>query len=399
MNRERRGVASTELRSPTEREIAEKIIDSGFQNVVLTSCSVYQGIEAALRESKRIRMIKLPHEHGLAGFAGGLILGGEKTIAMAQNSAHLNAGDGFDTFAKPAVNNLSIFFLMSWRRDRESEPHFETGKITDSLTRLIFEEAVFGNEDGSNFLEEFERANEMVEKGRMAVLRMPQEAFVTSDRALFPVQDTIFDRKKYNDIKKREERFSRQKGTFRRSNPFRNLNKGKDALGKEKAIERVHEFYTTIDPETRFVVGNGFNSRTAFKLFNDNPKFLLMPGYMGGAGPVGLGLALARPDVPIVVIMGNENFDMAMSSISKFLKTEYPSNFEIVTLHDGVGSSVGGAPSTEDTSDMYDYTRTIAVKSDVYDLFVRDNPRVTGSAERTKIFQQELARVARRTAI
>lgn len=390
---------STELTSPTDIEIAQKIIDSGFKNVVLTSCSVYQGIEAALRESKRIRMIKLPHEHGLAGFAGGLILGGEKSMVMAQNSAFFNVGDGFDTFAKPAVNNLSILFLMSWRRDRESEPHFETGKITDPLTRLIFEDAVFGNEDGSNFLEEFERANEMVEKGRMAVLRMPQEAFVTSYRALLPVQDTIFDRKKYSDIKKREKEFSRQKGTFRASNPFRNLNKGKHVLGKEEAISRVHEFYTSIDPETRFVVGNGFNSRTALKLFNDNPNFLLVPGYMGGAGSVGLGLALARPDVPIVVIMGNENLDMAMSSISKFLKTEYPSNSQIVTLHDKVGASVGGAPSTEDTSDMYDYTRTIAVRPEVYDLFVRDNPRVTESAKKTKRFQQALARVARRTAI
>ena len=117
---------------------------------------------------------------------------------------------------------------------------------------------------------------------------------------------------------------------------------------------------------------------------------------MGGAPCIGICLEFARPDILKVVIIGNENWDMAMASALKIVKTELMQNLRIVVLHDHVGSSVGGAPSTPDTSDNYDFTQTISVYPDDYQQFVKNIPRVQGSPILTRRFQEALAAVPRR---
>lgn len=384
---------------PTEKQIAETIKQLGFNNVVYTSCSIYQGIEAILRETPdEVNMIKLAHEHGVAGVAGGLVLGGKKAIGMIQNSGLFNAGDGYHTFASRNVNNVPILLLASLRRDKESEPHFETGKITDKLTRIIFgDDAVFGNEDGSNFLEELRKANQMIEQHhRTAVIRMPQEAFIKTPRDPLPQKGTIVD---VRQIENREAEISNLKGTNTPNNPFyefSEFSKERKILTKQQAIKRVYEHYKEIDPQVRLIVGNGFNARDALRLYPNHPNILLVPGYMGGAPCIGIGLELARPDVLKVVIIGNENWDMAMASALKIIKTERMQNLRIVVLHDHVGSSVGGAPSTPDTLDNYNFTQTISVYPDNYSKFVKNIPRVEGSPILTRQFQEALAAIPRR---
>jgi len=388
---DRNHMASQEVGEGTDREIADILVDE-FQKefVVLTSCSVYQGIEARLRErTDKIQIIKTNHEHSLAGITGGLIIAGKRAMAMSQNSAGFNAFDGFHTYANQAVNSVPILYLMSWRKDKASEPHWETGQITDPLTRLVFgEDGVFGTEDGANFLEELRSAEAMVKSGRMAVIRMPEEAFIDAFR-YFPVESDVFDEKEYHALQRKEAYIAYEKGTFTPKNPFPH-GKNERRMDKADAYRMVYEHYMAEDPYTRFVISNGFGSRTALGVFGDDPNVLLLPGYMGGGTGVGFGMQLAEENMNVVIVNGNENFDM--STMEKHLKLKLRKNLHLVTIDDGVASSVGGAPSMDRTTDVFKLSQVIQVRPDQYDIFVTENPRVQESAKRTKIYIEEIAK-------
>ncbi len=384
-------------RKPTNVEIGYAIEDSGYQDIVYTSCSVYRGTEALLVQDKRTRMIKTNNEHNSGGIAGGLAIGGRRSMIASQNSAGFNEGDGIVSFLGPKVNDVPVLVLMSWRRDQASEPHFEIGRITKDLARLMFnderiaEERVFGIDDGSDFPEQFRLADELVrQQEHMAIILMPEEAFET---VFEPVphrrtEEEIAGMEEYYRAQVERERIiTEQKGTFTDTNPFL-TNK---AFDRFEAAQMVVEYYRRKYPHVRFVVSNGFNSRTLLSIYGDDPSFLYLPGYMGGAAAVGMGLSLAREDVHFVVLDGNEN--RQMSAMDKHLKLNNRPNMDIVTFFDGAASSVGGAKSLDLTTDELDYSRVVQTYSSIYPRFVKEKERVQGTPQHTREFAKYLREV------
>ena len=63
----------------------------------------------------------------------------------------------------------------------------------------------------------------------------------------------------------------------------------------------------------------------------DTPLNFPMWGAMGGAAMVGLGLALAQPKRPVLVITGDGEMIMGMSSLAT-IAAQRPKNFAVVVL-------------------------------------------------------------------
>ena len=67
-------------------------------------------------------------------------------------------------------------------------------------------------------------------------------------------------------------------------------------------------------------------------------------GAMGGAAMVGLGLALARPDTPIVVVTGDGEMLMGLGAFAT-IAAQAPANLTIVVLDNAMYGETGGQTS------------------------------------------------------
>ena len=76
----------------------------------------------------------------------------------------------------------------------------------------------------------------------------------------------------------------------------------------------------------------------------DHDRNFYLWGAMGGAVMMGLGLALAQPDVPVVVITGDGEMLMGMGSLAT-VGLQKPGNLSIVVLDNEAYGETGGQTS------------------------------------------------------
>lgn len=96
---------------------------------------------------------------------------------------------------------------------------------------------------------------------------------------------------------------------------------------------------TSVDSDV-IVATTGFTGRELYSI-DDRPNHLYMVGSMGCASSLGLGLALARPDLRVVVIDGDGAALMRMGAFAT-LGALGPSNLVHLVLDNGVHESTGG---------------------------------------------------------
>lgn len=70
---------------------------------------------------------------------------------------------------------------------------------------------------------------------------------------------------------------------------------------------------------------------------------LVCGGFMGGSSALGLGVALARPDVPVWIIDGDGSLVMQLGSLVTIANAA-PRRFLHVVMHNGVYDTSGGQP-------------------------------------------------------
>src|SRR3979490_1987882 len=73
----------------------------------------------------------------------------------------------------------------------------------------------------------------------------------------------------------------------------------------------------------------------------DHDRNLYLWGAMGGAVMIGLGIALAQPKLPVVVITGDGDMLMGMGSLAT-VGLQKPNNLSIVVLDNEVYGETGG---------------------------------------------------------
>lgn len=76
----------------------------------------------------------------------------------------------------------------------------------------------------------------------------------------------------------------------------------------------------------------------------DHDRNFYLWGAMGGAAMVGLGLALARPEVPVAVLAGDGEALMGMGGLAT-IALQRPANLSVVILDNGLYGETGGQPS------------------------------------------------------
>ena len=92
-------------------------------------------------------------------------------------------------------------------------------------------------------------------------------------------------------------------------------------------------------PDALVVTGLGSSTYDVFAAGDRDTNYYLW-GAMGGAAPLGLGLALAQPDKSVVVITGDGEQLMGIGSLAT-IGARQPRNLTIVVLDNGVYGETG----------------------------------------------------------
>jgi thiamine pyrophosphate-dependent acetolactate synthase large subunit-like protein len=93
----------------------------------------------------------------------------------------------------------------------------------------------------------------------------------------------------------------------------------------------------------------------------DHDRNFYLWGAMGGAVMIGLGLALAQPTLPVVVITGDGDMLMGMGSLAT-VGLQTPKNLSIVVLDNEVYGETGGQAShTAATVDLVGVARSCGI--------------------------------------
>jgi hypothetical protein len=93
----------------------------------------------------------------------------------------------------------------------------------------------------------------------------------------------------------------------------------------------------------------------------DHDRNLYLWGAMGGAVMIGLGIALAQPKLPVIVITGDGEMLMGMGSLAT-VGLQNPKNFTIIVLDNEVYGETGGQAShTAGTADLVGIARACGI--------------------------------------
>ncbi|WP_134325296.1 thiamine pyrophosphate-dependent enzyme [Cumulibacter soli] len=105
----------------------------------------------------------------------------------------------------------------------------------------------------------------------------------------------------------------------------------------------VHAFVAGLESDALVISGLGSPTYDLFAA-GERPGNFYLWGAMGGAVPMGLGLALAQPRRPVVVLTGDGEQLMGIGSLAT-VGVQQPANLTIVVLDNGLYGETGGQRS------------------------------------------------------
>jgi sulfopyruvate decarboxylase TPP-binding subunit len=322
---------------PTDRDLVACMESNGIRSVFTVPCTVTAGWHHQVLERSQagfLSLVPTTHEGNLAGMAAGSWLAtGRAALIHLQNCGLPNLGDGVLTFAQPQVFAIPMAVLVTFRgassRDG-SEPHREVGKRTDALVEAIFgpEARVRGDRMGQQpVLHELALTLRHAQAGGLAVLKLSPHAFLATaihGQLAGPAVSA-------DPLALVENLCQRQElggGAWW----------GSQALMREEAITAIRARH----PGAAVLFCNGYTARAAQAMADRACDFFNV-GYMGGTLAIGWALARERPTLEVVVVDGDQNAQMG--TMKDHLLQAYPPNLHWYILDNGMGESVGGAPS------------------------------------------------------
>lgn len=313
---------------PTDVDLLRRYQMLGIQDVFAVPCSITgswtsHALASDLRGEWRFR--PTTHEGNLVGLAAGVYLGtGRTALVHLQNSGLPYLGEGLVSMANPGVSGIPMALLVTHRGadpgDR-SEPHQEIGRRTDALLNTLLGDAgqVFDRHHPAGLLAALEGSVTAAQAGAIGVLKLTERAFRHTEPAALAGVASV----------------ARHEGAFRSEKPTWLENR---TVTRDDALRAIVELH----PDAAILCCNGYTSR-ALRALADRPGNFYNVGYMGGTLAIGWSLARARPDLDVVVVDGDQN--ALMSTMKDQLWSDYPANLHWYVLDNGVGASVGGAPS------------------------------------------------------
>ncbi|MGC2813391.1 MAG: thiamine pyrophosphate-dependent enzyme [Bradyrhizobium sp.] len=133
-------------------------------------------------------------------------------------------------------------------------------------------------------------------------------------------------------------------------------------MSKANLLERRSVVATLLAERKDAIVVGGLGASTYdIAAAGDHDRNLYMWGAMGGAVMIGLGLALAQPKLPVVVITGDGEMLMGIGSLAT-VGLQKPGNLSIIVLdNECYGETGGQASHTAAAADLVGVARACGI--------------------------------------
>ncbi len=300
------------------KEFVEAARELGFSRYTGVPCSFLTPFINYVINDDSLEYVSSANEGDALATAAGSAIGGQPSIVMMQNSGLGNAVSPITSLSY--VFRIPFLIITTHRGQPgvKDEPQHE---LMGQITKELFDTMKVPWEIFPKAKQEIgpalKRANEYMKKEQRPYAFIMQKGTVTPEEL------------KKNSVKD----ISKRKTEYRSShNPDATITNRHDAL--QRIIKNTPE------NKTLLIATTGFTGRELFAI-NDRPNQIYMVGSMGCASSLGLGVALARPDLKVVIIDGDGAGLMRMGNFATI--GSYAGNNLIHILldnevHDSTGS-------------------------------------------------------------
>ena len=273
-------------------------------------------INEAIADS-RLRHVPAPNEGDAVALAAGLWLGGERCVVMMQNSGLGNAVSPLSSLV--AVFGVPVLMIVTQRGApgvADEPQHALMGRITTGMLDLLQVAWEPFPEESTGVEPALERAaRHFAQNTRAFALVMGKGTVATGAESPPPVVAPW--------------QPSPSEGQFARDGTL---------PSRREALSAILE--ATPPEDTVLIASTGYTGRELFAL-EDRPNHFYMVGSMGCASAFGTGLALARPDLHVVVIDGDGAALMRLGNFALVGHAACP-NLTHIVLDNQMHESTGG---------------------------------------------------------
>jgi len=300
------------------KEFVEAARELGFSRYTGVPCSLLTPFINYIINDDSLEYISSANEGDALATAAGYAIGGQRSIIMMQNSGLGNAVSPITSLSY--VFRIPFLIIATHRGQPgfKDEPQHELmGQITKDLfdtMRVPWEIFPANAEDVPPALQ---RADEYMKKEQRPY------AFIMEKGTVAPQS------LKKNPVKD----ISGRKTEIRSSH-----NPEAKPVDRNTALQRIIEH--SPEENTLLIATTGFTGRELFAI-DDRPNQLYMVGSMGCASSLGLGVALARPDLKVIVIDGDGAGLMRMGNFAT-IGSYAGNNLIHILLNNEVHDSTGG---------------------------------------------------------
>lgn len=286
-------------------------------------------------------LIMAANEGDAVAICAGAQLGGKKSVFLCQNSGLTNATSPLTsliyTFRIPI---LGIVSLRGEPGGKPDEPQHELmGQITTDFLDLMRIKWSFLAAEQTEAEEQLAEANRMIEAG---------------ESYFFVVRAGTFSPQPLKTERSASPRAA-PKGEFTYQRRVATLPSRFSALSSIASLA---------SDRTVFLATTGFTGRELYEV-GDVPNNFYMVGSMGCVSSLGLGLALARPDLRVVVIDGDGSILMRMGAAA-VLAAYAPRTLVHVLLDNNAHDSTGGQKTISDNVDFIRFAESVGYGNGFY---------------------------------
>jgi phosphonopyruvate decarboxylase len=281
-------------------------------------CSLFQGLITALEASRDVSRpyVAAVREDVAVGVAAGAWFAGRRPAVLMQNSG---LGTSLNALASlTLLYGLPALLLVTWRGHggKDAPEHILTGRITPALLDLLgIPHRVLA--PASTAADLAWASAEMERRSGPVALVVPP-GLLEAARGDAPPAAGAAD-----------------PGTVPRLDPA-------PLVARLSRLAALRAAVATLGREP-VVHANGFICRESFSIA-DRPENFYMIGSMGMAAPIGLGIALGRPDRTAVVFDGDGNLLMSLGVLANVAALR-PANFVHCVFDNEVYGSTGNQRS------------------------------------------------------
>ena len=295
-------------------EAARKL---GFIRYAGVPCSFLTPFINYVINDNSLEYISSSNEGDALATTSGSVIGGQRSIVMMQNSGLGNAVSPITSLSY--VFKIPFLIIVTHRGQPgvKDEPQHELmGKITKDLLDIMkIPSETFPNEK-EKIMPALERAEKYMSKEQRPYALIMNKGTVAPEKLNSQVLNNVTKRK--NEI---HSLFSEKKASLDRNTVLRQIIKHSN------------------NDKTILIATTGYTGRELFSIENRD-NHIYMVGSMGCASSFGLGLALARPDLKIIIIDGDGAGLMRMGNFST-IGTYASNNLIHILLDNEVHDSTG----------------------------------------------------------